>query len=369
MKMKRVLQNILLMFIAAVLALAIGEIAIRIIKPVYDYADRCLFFSSPTFKLYSGGSVRYYPNQKIREIAVYNEKIEYDVLYSTNNLGLIDSRNYEYEFIPGKKYYALVGDSFTAGVNGGSPWVPTLRKNKAHAEIYNFGVSGTGFEHFYRLLHDMKEKVNITHIIIVAITDDFSRGFWHPIVMDGNIDFCNQYDGHAICQPIPIASIVPINVPEKEVIQVSIKKFKEIRAKVDESNAAMSIRSKLESFLYDESAIFYYAKVLFDTYNRTYNRSNKSNEIDEYAVVAMRKIRTEFPLAEIHLVHLPQKYEVMTNNYYINIGAQISELGIKYYPALEKCNWTVDMFFSRDAHPNKYGYENITKCVSDYLFN
>ncbi len=363
MKPKSVLQNIMIMVIAIVLALAIGECGIRLIKPVYDYADRSLLFSSPTFKLYSGGSVRYYPNKKIREIAVYNDKIEYDVLYSTNNAGLIDTKNYEYESIPGKRYYAFVGDSFTAGVNGGSPWVPALRNNKLSAEVYNFGVAGTGFEHFYKLLHDMKDKVSITHIIIVAITDDFFRICWHPYVSEGKINFCSLDGAHSRCQAGPIASIIQINASEEEVRKVSKTKYKEIRAKIDEINGRRSLRIKLESLFYDQSVIYYYTKVLLDTYKRTHQPSNI-----EYAVESMRKIRLEFPLAEIHLIHLPQKYEVKTNNYYINIAEQITELGIKYYPALDKCNWNIDMFFTRDAHPNRYGYENITKCVSGYLF-
>jgi GDSL-like lipase/acylhydrolase family protein len=364
MKIKIVLQNILLMVIAVAIVLAIGELAIRWIKPVYDYRDRSLLFSSPTFMLYTGGSVRYYPHEKIREVAVYNDKIEYDVLYNTNNLGFVDSKNYGHESISGKSYYALVGDSFTAGVNGGSPWVPKLRNNKAHAEVYNFGIAATGFEHFYRLLHDMKDKVKITHIIIVAITDDFFRGYWHPLVTDGDISFCSENGTHSRCQPVPVASIIPINAPEGEIREISRNKYREIRAKVDEINAANSLLTKIESVLYDDSAIFYYAKVLLDTYRRSHQPSNI-----EDAIESMRKIRNEFPLAEIHLIHLPQKYEVMTKNYHINIADQISELGVKYYPALEKCNWSIDMFFPRDGHPNSYGYENITRCVSAYLFD
>lgn len=363
MKLKKVLQNVLLVVISISIAIAIGELGIRWIKPVYDYGDRSLLFSSPTFKLYSGGSVRYYPNEKIREAAVYHDKIEYDVVYATNNLGFIDTKNYGYESVPGKKYYAFVGDSFTAGVNSSDPWVSRLRNNKVNAEVYNFGVSGTGFDHFYRLLHDVKDKVKITHIIIVAITDDFFRGFWHPLVVDGNINFCNEPDMHSVCKPIPVSGIIPINATESEVKAVSEIKYKEIRAKVNESIGEKSLRSKLESVLYDDSAIYYYTRVLLDTYKRTHQPSNI-----EYSIESMRKIRDEFPLAEIHLIHLPQKYEVKTHNYYINIADQISSLGIKYYPALEKCNWSIDMFFTRDAHPNKSGYDNITKCVSSYLF-
>ena len=362
MRIKRILKNIMLMTSAIILALGLGELSIRLIRPVYDARDQSLLFSSPNLKIYPGGSVRYAPNEKIREVTIYNQKIEYDVLYATNNLGFIDSMNYRYEAVPGKSYYAFVGDSFTAGVHGGSPWVPKLRNNKTHAEVYNFGVTATGFDHFYRLLHDMKDKVKITHIVIVAITDDFFRTFWHPVEIDGMINFCGGSGIHQTCRPIPVGGVIPINASEREVKEISRKTYREIRARVNEINAANGWQAKLESLLYDDSAIYYYTKLLLDTYKRSHQPSNI-----EDAYESMRKIRNEFPAAEIHLIHLPQKYEVKTKNYYINIADQVAELGIKYYPALEKCGWSDDMFFVRNNHPNKYGYENITKCVSDYL--
>lgn len=363
MKLTRILQNGLLCAGAILFSLVIAELALRWLMPVYDFRDRSLLFSSPVFKAYSGGSVRYQPNQEIREVAIYNNKIEYDVLYDTNNYGFIDSKPYRYEARPGKKYYAVVGDSFTAGVNAGSPWVPKLRNSSAGAEIYNFGVAATGFEHFFRLLHEMKGKVNITHIVIVAITDDFFRGYWHPLEMNGTLYFCSEGYGHARCLPVPVAGIVPVDASAEEVKKVSLQAYKEIRARINEIKSANSLFAKMESTLYDDSALYYYSRVLFDTYSR----SHKAASI-EGAVSALSQITADYPAAEVHLIHLPQKYEVKTKNYQIEIGRQITALGINYYPALEKCSWSTDMFFLHDGHPNASGYENITRCVSGYLF-
>lgn len=363
MRIKRFTQNLLLLAAATASALLIGELVVRTIKPVYDYRDRCLLFSSQPFKLYSGGAVRYVPNARIREAAVYNGKIEYDVWYATNNLGFVDTKDYGRGIVPGKRYYAFVGDSFTTGVTGGSPWVPALRNNGLRAEVYNFGVEGAGFEHFHRLLHGMKGKVPITHIVLVAITDDFFRGYWHPLEIDGKISFCSEGAPHAQCQPVPIAVIIPPNTSADEVRTIAKKQHKEIRARVNELNAADGIRYRLESLLYDDSAIYYYSKVFFDTYHRSHEPSN----IDA-AMESMRKIRSEYPATEIHLVHLPQKYEVKTGHYAINIAGQVADLGISYFPALEKCNWSGEMFLKLDGHPNRSGYENIAKCVSAHLF-
>jgi hypothetical protein len=162
---------------------------------------------------------------------------------------------------------------------------------------------------------------------------------------------------------MPIAAIIPINAPESEVRSVSKKKYAEIRAKMKDYNATDSILAKAKAVLYDDSAIYYYSKVLLDRYKRTHRPSN----ID-YALQELHKIQNEFPSAEIDLIHLPQKYEVLTNNYYINIADQVADMGVNYYPALKNCSWSMDMFFTRDGHPNSRGYENITKCVSGYLF-
>jgi hypothetical protein len=363
MKMKRTLQNVLVATVSVLFSVAAAEFAVRVIKPVYDYRDRSLLFSSHAFKQYSGGSIRYFPNRKIREVAVYNNRIEYDVLYETNNLGFIDSKNYGYGPATAKKYYAFIGDSFTAGVNGGSPWVPKLRTLKDGVEVYSFGVAATGFDHFYLLLHEMKDKVRITDIVIVAITDDFYRGYWHPLEADGKISFCSFGGEHRQCQPIPVAGVIPLNASAAEVLEISRNTYKDIRARVDEINSANGLMAKTESLLYDDSALYYYTRQLIDTYRRSHKPDNIEN-----ALASIEKIRAEYPGAVIHLVHLPQKYEVATGNYQLNIARQLQESNVKYFPALEKCRWSTNMFFPHDAHPNRDGYENITKCVAAYLF-
>jgi hypothetical protein len=362
MRLKIIVQNGVLVTVSIVIAVVFGEICLRWFIPIYDYSDRCLLFSSPAFKLYSGGSVRYFPKVQIREVAVYADKIEYDVNYRTNNIGFIDSMDYIYESVPDKRYYAFVGDSFTAGVNGGTPWVPGLRANKINAEVYNFGVAGTGFEHFYRVLHDMKGRVAVTNIVLVVITDDFYRAYWHPIIMNDTISFCNESGDHKLCQPIPIASTIPYAASVADIREISRKKYKEIRARIRELNSSNNFRSKLESFL-EESSIYFYSKVAYDRYKR----QSASGDITD-AVAWIRKIKDDYPSVSIQLIHLPQKYEVNTKKYYINIAEQVAVQGVSYFPALEKCNWSMDMFYTRDGHPNQRGYDNISECVAGYLF-
>jgi hypothetical protein len=108
------------------------------------------------------------------------------VRFRTNDLGFIDHEDY---LVPGQSRadaprYAFVGDSFTAGFHGGTPWVPALRdrarKTNPDLQIYNLGVSGTGFDHFGRLLKSFATDVDFSEIVILAISDDFERPFWPP---------------------------------------------------------------------------------------------------------------------------------------------------------------------------------------------
>ena len=93
------------------------------------------------------------PNESVRTVAIYTGRIEYDVKYQTNNMGFIDHKDYD-KNQPIERSIAFVGDSFTAGYHGGTPWVPGLRDKLAHdndLEIYNLGVDGTGIIHFEKI--------------------------------------------------------------------------------------------------------------------------------------------------------------------------------------------------------------------------
>ena len=129
------------------------EIGIRSLNilPIYK---RALMYSSKTSQLDQNGAVHYEPNKKIRTVTVYNNKIEYDVHFNTNNLGFVDDKDYEYDNAPDKRRYAFVGDSFTAGYHAGASWVPKLRRNieGENIKIFNLGVGGTGIKHFYLLI-------------------------------------------------------------------------------------------------------------------------------------------------------------------------------------------------------------------------
>ena len=352
-KISNWMANIGLFLFSTTLVLLVAEIGVRFLIPM-QVDERTLMFSSHTFQLDQNGAVRYQPNKNIRTIAVYDNKIEYDVHFDTNNLGLADGKNYEYENLANKRYYAFVGDSFTAGFHGGEPWVPKLRRNidGENIEIFNLGVSGTGIEHFYRLLQGTSEQLHITHIVILAISEDIRRNSWYPLTNSTEIRFCQKNTPSPECIKRPyIAKIIHPASSSEDILKVAEEIIKD-----REKNPQ---RSGITGFLRQSELLVFVV------------RSLKTMLLYEerYSLDALRNIREAFPLAEIYFMHLPQKQEVANGGYFLNnLGNEIEEIGISYFPALKECHWQMDMFFVHDSHPNSVGYDNIRKCVSSYIF-
>lgn len=357
-KIISIFLNISITTTSLLICFIVGESVIRITKTGY-LSERSLMFSSQSFQLDLGGAVRYLPNENIRTVAVYNGRIEYDVSFQTNNLGLIDSIDYKYETIPDKSYYVFVGDSFTAGFHGGKAWVPTLRsKVNNQIEIYNLGVSGAGIEHFYRLLKSAKEQVNITHIVILALSDDFQRRFWYPLTNKDEIHFCREKRKKTNCiNDKYIARVINPNLTEEDLLKIS-------------KNVAKDKKVLGQSFGIKEYAKKSYLLTFIYRASRDLFKTSKQMDNIKYSLASLRRIKKTFPFAEVYFIHLPQKQEVKTNKYMLDtIGKEIEKIGLKYYPALRKCEWTDYMFFTNDSHPNNLGYKAITSCVSDYLFS
>ena len=345
--------NIGLLFASIATGLVIAEVGARYIGP--DKPARYLMFSGETFHLDQNGAVRYVPNKTIRTVAVYNNAVEYDVTFHTNNLGLIDDKDYLYENDRNKSYYAFVGDSFTAGYHGGKPWIPTLRGalNSNDAEVYNLGVSGTGVEHFFRLLESTEEQIRISHIVILAISDDFHRESWYPYANGSEIRFCNDNIQRSECSKRrPIATIISSTSSNEEILKTA-----------NDMKVVDVPHSTRESFPGKSQLLALITRTLSDI-----RRKDGDKDISS-SLRALIRIREAFAHAEIHLIHLPEKQEVARGAYSLsNLGDSVREIGMDYFPALKECGWSESMFHVNDSHPNASGYANMAKCVSGYLF-
>ena len=68
-------------------------------------------------------------------------------------------------------------------------------------------------------------------------------------------------------------------------------------------------------------------------------------------------------------MHLPERHEVKSGRYDLgDLGSLATSLDIEYFPALDRCEWSVSMYHPNDPHPNAQGYAMLSACIEAYLF-
>jgi len=346
-----------LLLASTAMSLVAAEGVARLLSPFPEKHEKLWMLSSPTFRADSHGAVRYVPNQTIRSVILQDDDIVYDVRFQTNDLGFIDHENYlapTERGVNGPRY-AFVGDSFTAGFHGGTPWVPALRDKAREAnpdvEIYNLGVSGTGFEHFVRLLESVNLQADFSEIVILAISHDFWRPFWTPLATDDALRFCGKDEPPDYCLEAvpPVARIFDVELDRSQV-----------KALAAETTAArVSPPRKLRDRLIGRSRL---TALLFEQYRRFKLQLSRRESLDRLAA-----LRDAFPDKKIRFIHLPSMSELARGGYDLELEDDIVELGIEYFPAMTACTWPDGMFYPQDGHPNDVGYEAIAQCVSSQL--
>lgn len=359
-QLKNLIQNIGISIFSLIFIFFACEIGMRSTDFVHP-DKKALMFSSKTFQLDSNGAVRFEPNREIRSAAVFSNEIEYDVHFTTNNLGFIDTKDYKYEKTPNKKYFAIIGDSFTAGIHGGDPWVPRLRKyiDQEKIEIYNLGVCGAGIDHFYRLLTSTRNQLYFSHIIILAISGDIERRFWYPQTTSSEIRCCEEAITKYECDKKPCtAKIFDAESTDKEILIVADKIYSEKRA--------YTLSQGIKGILKQSEFLVFLRRSLKNIMVKVEKSSNKYS----FSFEALKNIKREFPSAEISFIHLPTKSEVLNGKYYLDdFGKEIENVGILYYPTLDKIDWQEKMFHVNDGHPNSVGYDNIKSLVLNYILS
>ncbi len=181
------LKNLLLIAFSTLFGLIIVESTLQLAThdPNYYFADRYLFSTPGYARDVSDRLWLYGPDNDIREVAVYGfsprsilpgdaYRIEYQCRFSTNNLGLIQQR----DFSGGDRVTLVLGDSFLAG-QVGCPWFDRLSAAVPRVTLMNGGLMGTGVVHWAELVEFLSSQgITIERILIVAISNDFKRPPW-----------------------------------------------------------------------------------------------------------------------------------------------------------------------------------------------
>ena len=172
--------QIVLLVSGLLVATLIAEIATRLVFP--EAVDDRLLLTTSVFVRDAKGIPRLAPRQRVRSVLFASGRPEFDVTYTTNNLGFVDHRDYIRN--PEAWAMAVAGDSFAAGVEANRPWLPVFRDNvratAPEVEIYNFGTGGAGVGQFFQILDSAADELSFDAVMLVAIGDDFYRAPWVP---------------------------------------------------------------------------------------------------------------------------------------------------------------------------------------------
>ena len=202
-------------------------------------------------------------------------------------------------------------------------------------------------------LDQTEDQIRISHIVILAISDDFHRESWYPYANGSEIRFCNDNIQRSECSKRrPIATIISSTSSNGEILKAA-----------NDMKVVDAPHSTRESFPGKSQLLALITRTLSDI-----RRKDGDKDISS-SLRALIRIREAFAHAEIHLIHLPEKQEVARGAYSLsNLGDSVREIGMDYFPALKECGWSESMFHVNDSHPNASGYANMAKCVSGYLF-
>ena len=342
------IKNIALILISTLLSLLFVEFLLSTFYADYFYkgkTNRSLYYSSPNLTMSQDGqSVHYVPNTKVRSIAVYYNKIEYDTRHQSNNLGFLSDVNYTKE---DKRGILFVGDSFTAGVGSTRPFIPQLNHKYPDINLYSMGVTGTGIWNFYHTFKTYQNTINFDTIVVMAISDDLRRKQWTPEEANRHLFFCTEKNTEGQCiKRYPIAKLIPYDIKEENLLA--------------------------HESLYITKAYALLKQKWIDFKNKKKTRKRRKTVIPDtlsYDMLYLQKIKT---LADslgkkVIFIHIPEKAEAKAGHYRCQVKKDIEDLGIKYYPILKPYHFDMRHFHKHDGHPNDKGYAYLSEIIEEIL--
>jgi hypothetical protein len=358
---KALLASLALGCTALLVGLALAELAARVAHgPPAAAVPRVLFFDAGAFATNACGGVHYAPKRSLRSVAVYDDRIAYDVRFATNDLGYVDGVDYAVPAKPGRRI-TFVGDSFTAGYHaGGTTWLARLRelaqRTQPDVVLHNLGVDGAGLVHFLRNLRCFEQEVPAGEIVVLFISDDLRRPAWTPRESKDLIQFCYPAD----------CSGARLDVPTLEGRAETQEELVARARFLYEQRWSERPRSAFER-LWRASQL---VSLLSEARGRLARRAGDADGASLFTPAEragilrlLQKFRADFGADRLRFLHLPQKPEVARGSYSEDVSGLFREHGLAYVPLLGRCEFSEDGFLELDPHPNERGYAQILACV------
>lgn len=359
--------HIALVFASVTLTLVGAEWVLRLAGVgYYSLHDQVLFYTFPAFVGDAQTGVRYAPNTSIREVAVYGDQIDYDVVQHSNNLGFYDDIDYQRAPEPVRDI-VVIGDSFTAG-SGGFAWVAGLRPGLAPGSaIYNLGVGSASVHHFLPLLSSFARDIPFDEVNIVVISNDFFRPFWLPVQKQDALWFCPGFNQPYDCSSMrrPLIHRLDSEDSHRKLLEKAAAIYANSRQSGSDKPAYLR-RLNLYTVFCDALSDYLprQTNVAICPHLKVhYYPSYVKDQIYRDSVERIKALPGKFPGVKFRVLHMPEKGEVVLGEYGLDIAADIADANIEYVSLLRECAWDRRDFYKHDGHPNMSGYAKLRDCV------
>ena len=230
--------------------------------------------------------------------------------------------------------------------------MPDLQQRLSGANIYNLGVTGTGFEQFDQLQGELADDLNISETLIVAISSDVVRKSWRPVKQQNRLYFCSRDTATADCLKRK-SSVFLLRGDESE---------NDIRA-IAQQNAQDTRKPGLKRYLSRHT----YVGRLFHA--RTWKKRTKKLDtvaVADFSIAALQRMHNRLG-PTLTLLQIPERREVETNGYSADLKSVAGSIGIRFVNGLTECGLTYGDYYDLDSHPNASGYAKIQTCVARVL--
>jgi len=351
-------KNFLLFLVSIIFSLTLIEVFLDKFyykkKTEYNHNNRFILFEQgKVFRNIDESFFTYHPQKKIKTSLYYfhEEFIKvYNYTMNSNNYGLIQ----ENDIKKNNPSILFLGDSFTEGQGNGS-WLDNFKGNYKSYQIINGGILGTGPQQFLLLEDYISKEININHVFVLYLGDDFRRStYYHNkqhLLCLKNYKLCN---GTETFFGYPLSTKKPIDF---------LNQIKKIRSNVKSELSLKKIRRSIKSWIKN----LYIFKIPIGYIKNKFYKS-KNTKINNN-LLAIEKLINKYQ-DRITFINLKSKHEIFYNkdNYETIYARKFIKKKTKNHFNCDFEN-NLDYFHTFDGHPNNKGYEYLYKCVSQIVNN
>ena len=290
------------------------------------------------------GIRHYSKNSELRQAAIYDNEIEYNYKFKTDDYGF--RITYECEVVNPKATIAIAGDSFTEGQGSSLVWVTKIQKKlcKNKYKTVNTAMAGYSIIGMSKSLDYAKNNLNASHAIVAITPGDILRVH---VEMISNKE-CSVYASRTNkCGDSATWWHFPPNMEDDEIVNFSRTKFK-----------------------FGLKEVFRNAKIEIKRHIRHFETKNPTNKNLDSNIQAMNYISSLYGPKKTFLIIIPTKlerdleakpYKKKLFEEHLNSFLKRICNDIKVFD-LRSCPLKKNHFHLKDGHPNEIGQKLIGEC-------